>query len=335
MSRPRSAAVTPVTLLTGWLGAGKTTLLNRILRGDHGRRYAVLVNEFGQVGIDDRLVKRRDEDLVELSNGCVCCTVRGDLVRALKRLKERRLGILPPRRFDHVVVETTGVAEPAPLLRTFLMEDDVASAYEVQAVLTLADAAHLDAALAERSAAEQVALADLLLLNKVDLVDEAQLAARETALRRLNPVAPIRRCTEADLPLDELLRPRREDFAVEDLPPATATDHADGHGPAHDIVSIHLADPRALDELKTRLWLDACVQQLGERLVRYKGFLHLEDRPYRCVLQGVYELYSVEPGEPWAAEEPRANELVFLGHGLDEDFFRRGLDAATATTATT
>ena len=332
MSRPRSAAVTPVTLLTGWLGAGKTTLLNRILREDHGRRYAVLVNEFGQVGIDDRLVKRRDEDLVELSNGCVCCTVRGDLVRALKRLKERRLGILPPRRFDHVVIETTGVAEPAPLLRTFLMEDDVASAYEVQAVLTLADAAHLDAALAERSAAEQVALADLLLLNKVDLVDEAQLAARETALRRLNPVAPIRRCTEADLPLDELLRPRREDFAVEDLPPTTATDHADGHGPAHDIVSIHLADPRALDELKTRLWLDACVQQLGERLVRYKGFLHLEDRPYRCVLQGVYELYSVEPGEPWAAEEPRANELVFLGHGLDEDFFRRGLDAATAAT---
>lgn len=334
MSRPRSAAVTPVTLLTGWLGAGKTTLLNRILREDHGRRYAVLVNEFGQVGIDDRLVKRRDEDLVELSNGCVCCTVRGDLVRTLKRLKERRLGILPPRRFDHVVVETTGVAEPAPLLRTFLMEEDVASAYEVQAVLTLADAAHLDAALAERSAAEQVALADLLLLNKVDLVDEAQLAARETTLRRLNPVAPIRHCTEADLPLDELLRPRREDFAVEDLPPAPEHGHdADhDHGPAHDIVSIHLADPRALDELKTRLWLDACVQQLGERLVRYKGFLHLEDRPYRCVLQGVYELYSVEPGEPWAAEEPRANELVFLGHGLDEDFFRRGLAAATAAT---
>lgn len=326
--------MTPVTLLTGWLGAGKTTLLNRILREDHGRRYAVLVNEFGQVGIDDRLVKRRDEDLVELSNGCVCCTVRGDLVRALKRLKERRLGILPPRRFDHVVVETTGVAEPAPLLRTFLMEEDVASAYEVQAVLTLADAAHLDAALAERSAAEQVALADLLLLNKVDLVDEAQLAARETALRRLNPVAPIRHCTEADLPLDELLRPRREDFAVEDLPPAPEHDHADGqdHAPAHDIVSIHLADPRALDELKTRLWLDACVQQLGERLVRYKGFLHLEDRPYRCVLQGVYELYSVEPGEPWAAEEPRANELIFLGHGLEEDFFRRGLAAATAAT---
>jgi len=328
MTREPSAAVTPVTLLTGWLGAGKTTLLNRLLAEDHGRRYAVLVNEFGQVGIDDRLVRRREEDLVELSNGCVCCTVRGDLVKALKRLKARRFGIGPRRRFDHVIIETTGVAEPAPLLRTFLVEEDIASGYEVQSVLGMVDAAHLAQALSTRSAVEQIALADLLLLNKADLVAAEALEQAQQTLRGLNPVAPIRSCTQAQLPLEELLRPRREDFRLADLPSAAPTAK---HGePAHGIVSLCVQSSAALDELKTRLWLDACVQQLGEQLVRYKGFLHLEGFPYRCVLQGVYELYSVEPGEPWADGEERRNELVFLGHELEQDFFERGLAAATA-----
>lgn len=327
MSPRESAAVTPVTLLTGWLGAGKTTLLNRLLQGDHGRRFAVLVNEFGQVGIDDRLIKRREEDLVELSNGCVCCTVRGDLVKSLKRLKARRFGIGPRRQFDHVVIETTGVAEPAPLLRTFLVEEDIASYYEVQSVLSMVDAANLDLALHTRSAVEQIALADLLLLNKTDLIDAETRSARERQLRQLNPVAPILTATHAEVPLEELLKPRRDEFRLEQLPPASAT--AD-HGPAHGMVSLCLQQEAPLDELKLRLWLDTCVQQLGERLVRYKGFLHVQGIPYRCVLQGVYDLYSVEPGEPWQDGEVPCNELVFLGHELEVGFFERGLRAATA-----
>jgi len=327
MSSRESAAVTPVTLLTGWLGAGKTTLLNRLLKEDHGRRYAVLVNEFGQVGIDDRLVKRREEDLVELSNGCVCCTVRGDLVKSLKRLKARRFGIGPRRSFDHVVVETTGVAEPAPLLRTFLVEEDVASYYEVQSVLSLVDAANLDLALGTPSAVEQIALADLLLLNKTDLIDESARQAREQQLRELNPVAPILPTAHASVPLDQILKPRREEFRLEQLPQARSTP---SHGPAHGVVSVCLQQEAAVDELKLRLWLDTCVQQLGERLVRYKGFLHIQGIPYRCVLQGVYDLYSVEPGEPWQEGEAPNNELVFLGHDLDPAFFERGLQAATA-----
>jgi G3E family GTPase len=327
MSSRESAAVTPDTLLTGWLGAGKTTLLNRLLKEDHGRRYAVLVNEFGQVGIDDRLVKRREEDLVELSNGCVCCTVRGDLVKSLKRLKARRFGIGPRRSFDHVVVETTGVAEPAPLLRTFLVEEDIASTYEVQSVLSLVDAANLDLALGTQSAVEQIALADLLLLNKTDLIDSAALQAREQQLRLLNPVAPILPTAHAAVPLEQLLKPRREEFRLEQLPQSTP---APNHGPAHGVVSVCLQQEAAVDELKLRLWLDTCVQQLGERLVRYKGFLHIQGIPYRCVLQGVYDLYSVEPGERWQDGEAPNNELVFLGHDLDPAFFERGLHAATA-----
>lgn len=327
MSSRESAAVTPVTLLTGWLGAGKTTLLNRLLKEDHGRRYAVLVNEFGQVGIDDRLVKRREEDLVELSNGCVCCTVRGDLVKSLKRLKARRFGFGPRRSFDHVVVETTGVAEPAPLLRTFLVEEDIASYYEVQSVLSLVDAANLDLALGTKSAVEQIALADLLLLNKTDLIDAPALDARKQQLRDINPVAPILPTAHAAVPLEQLLKPRREEFRLEQLAPPNP---APSHGPVHGVVSVCLQQAAAVDELKLRLWLDTCVQQLGERLVRYKGFLHIQGIPYRCVLQGVYDLYSVEPGEPWQEEETPSNELVFLGHDLDSAFLERGLRAATA-----
>jgi G3E family GTPase len=316
---------TPVTILTGWLGAGKTTLLNRILREPRGLRWAVLVNEFGEIGIDHRLVVRSDEQTVELSNGCVCCTVRGDLVTALQRLRRRRPPWFRRRRFDRVLIETTGLAEPAPLLRTFLVEAGVSAAYVVESVVTVVDAAHADAALAEHAAQEQIALADLIVLNKSDLVDEPARAALRARLGALNPAAPIVACVRGDLPLERLLGAGAA-RGLDALPPAH--EHS---ADAHDgIGSVALRSDRALDELKAKLWLDGAVRLLGPRLIRFKGFLHLADRPYRGVLQGVYDLYTVDAGAPWQEGEPRVSEIVFIGRGLDAEFLRRGLAAAAA-----
>ncbi|MGB0951975.1 MAG: CobW family GTP-binding protein [Planctomycetota bacterium] len=333
MTDPTRALQTPVTLLSGWLGAGKTTLLNRLLQNDRGTRYAVLVNEFGEIGIDDRLIVRSDDDLVELSNGCVCCTIRGDLVESLKRLRKKRFPWSKRPQFDRVVLETTGIAEPAPLLRTFLVEDDIATYFRVQSVVTLVDAANLDAALSHRSAVEQIALADLLLLNKSDLVEADALAERETQLRGINPTANIHPTTQADLPLHAILEASRRELPVLPQPEDHAHDHAHADGAGHSgIQSISITSEVPLDELKTRLWLDACVQQLGEDLVRYKGFLHIHGMPYRCVLQGVYDLYSVEAHGEWTESFPPRTELVFIGHGLEREFFERGLQAVLSDT---
>ncbi len=314
---------TPVTILTGWLGAGKTTLLNRILREPSGARWAVLVNEFGEISVDHRLVLRSDERTVELSNGCVCCTVRGDLVEALTRLRRRRPPWFRRPRFDRVLIETTGLAEPGPLLRTFLVEASVAASYVVDSVVTVVDAVHGRTALLEHAAQEQAALADLLVLNKSDLVDGTQSAALRKDLARLNPAAPVLEAVRGQIPLEVLLAPgsRR---GVSELPAEHEHEHF------HGIGSVALRSERPLDELKARLWLDGAVRLLGPRLIRFKGFLHLADRPYRCVLQGVYDLYTVEAGLPWEEGEPRVSEIVFIGRELDREFLRRGLEAAVA-----
>jgi G3E family GTPase len=317
-----NALVTPVTLLSGWLGAGKTTLLNRLLANDHGTRYAVLVNEFGQIGIDDRLVVRSDDNVVELSNGCVCCTVRGDLVDSLLALRKRRLPTFRRRQFDRVIIETTGIAEPAPLLRTFLVEDEIATYYHVESVVTLADAANLTHAVGTRSAVEQIALADLLVLNKIDLVDEEIKQQALVDLRTLNPTAPILPTSNADVPLHEVLQARERAVSMATV---TAAEHDVHHS---GISSISLRTDGPLDELKTRLWLDACVQQFGDKLVRYKGFLNIQGIPYRCLLQGVYDLYSVEADLPWPEGTEPVTEVVFIGHDLDRAMLERGLAAA-------
>ena len=314
---------TPVTLLTGWLGAGKTTLLNRLLSEPGGRRFAVLVNACGDSGGDQRLGKRGDEDLVELSNGCVCCTVRGDLVAALARLRQRRLGgLLPRRRFDHVLLETTGIAEPAPLLRTFLVEDSVAFGYRVASIVALVDARHAGRALTEVAARDQVALAELLLLNKTDLAAADQLDAVEARLQAMNPVAPLLRCQDAAVEPAEILaeRPPRQ----LDLQISTDELHHD-HG---DLRAVTLRADEPLDELKAQLWLDSCARMLGGELVRWKGFLRLAGHEEAAVLQGTYELYTVDAAGPW--QGPPRTELVFIGRGLEREVLERGLRAAIA-----
>jgi G3E family GTPase len=194
----------PVTVLTGYLGAGKTTLLNRILTGDHGKRYAVIVNEFGEIGIDNDLVVGADEDVFEMNNGCVCCTVRGDLIRVVAGLMKRQRPGKPA--FDAIIVETTGLADPGPVAQTFFVDEDVKAKTQLDSVTALVDAKHVMARLDDsKEAREQVAFADRIILNKVDLVTEDELVAVEARLRRLNPLAPITRATRADVPLDQVL----------------------------------------------------------------------------------------------------------------------------------
>ena len=329
MSGPADDPRTPVTLLTGWLGAGKTTLLNRVLAEPGGRRFAVLVNEFGEIGVDDRLVVRADEELVELNNGCVCCTVRGDLVRTLTRLRRRRPPFFRRREFDHVLIETTGIAEPAPLLRTFLVEADIAVCYRVEAVVGLADALSLERVLDEPSAVEQLALADLLLLNKTDLCSPQQTDQVAQRLQELNPAAPILRCQNADAPIEEILRARTP-RGLDDLQHREAAGAESSHTQRLGIEAISLRSERPLDAMKVQLWLDACAKMLEGRLIRYKGFLDLAGETRRGILQGVYELYTVSYGEEWQEDEPRVTELVFIGRDLDVDLLERGMQACAA-----
>jgi len=317
---------TPVTLLTGWLGAGKTTLLNHLLAQPHGQRFAVLINEFGDIGIDDRLVVHAEEDLVELQNGCVCCTVRGDLVKTLRRLRKRRPPWFRRRHFDRVIIETTGIAEPAPLLRTFLLEAEMATFYVVESVVGLVDASRLDLALQNKSATEQISLADLLVLNQIDLADEEMRQSAKQTLFRLNPTAPILETKFCQVPALEVFK-KRPPRRLEEIQNSAGEPPGQGHA---NIGTVSLRSSKALDEMKVQLWLGTCVQQLGDNLIRYKGFLYLQSRPYRAILQGTYGLFQVDAGEDWNKDEPRQTELVFIGRDLEKDFFQRGLKACEA-----
>ncbi|MBC8369364.1 MAG: GTP-binding protein [Planctomycetes bacterium] len=312
---------TPVTLITGWLGAGKTTLLNRILTENHGKKYAVLINEFGELGIDDRLIVRRDQNLIELSNGCICCTVRGDMVDKLLELRKRRWPLFRRRRFDRVLIETTGIAEPAPLLRTFLVEENVAIYYAIDKIIAMADARNLHRALEHQSASEQLALADTILLNHVHQLPEQQLQNVRHKIKAVNSDANLLVGDVPTINLEQVLA--RNEVAFTE---SAAKNKGNSHH--HSITTISISSSQPLDQLKLRLWLDACVQQLGEDLIRYKGFLHIEGINYRCLLQGVYDLYKVDADQQWTASPQ--NEIVFIGHNLKQDFFERGFAAAVA-----
>jgi len=311
----------PVTLLTGWLGAGKTTLLNHLLQGPEGRDCGVLVNEFGEVGIDHRLVVGAGEDLVELRNGCICCTMRGDLVAGLKKLFAARKRPFRRRRpLRRVLVETTGLAEPAPLIRTLLMEEEVAAVFRLAGMVTLMDSRHGDEALEEPVACEQLALADLLILNKTDLASPERIEALTRRLAGLNPSALVLQTDFARVDPRTVL----EDLRTRMAGPLPA--RPESGSPHGDIHAVTLRETRPLDSMQVELWLRACVRLLGNRLLRYKGFLHLQGEERKVVLQGTYELFTAEPGPPWGAE-PRSTELVFIGRGIEEGFLKRGMEA--------
>ncbi|WP_158917807.1 GTP-binding protein [Caulobacter sp. S45] len=344
----------PVTVLTGYLGAGKTTLLNRILTEDHGRRYAVIVNEFGEIGIDNDLVVDTDEEVFEMNNGCVCCTVRGDLIRVLTGLMRRQT---PGKRaFDAIVIETTGLADPGPVAQTFFVDEDVRAKTRLDSVTTVVDAKHVLLRLADsREAREQVAFADQIVLNKTDLVEPAELAEVERRLRAMNPLAPIHRAVRSDVPLDAILGrggfdlDRMVSLEPDFLNPAHGDaghvhdehcdhDHDHGHdhqhgGHAHedqDIQGVSITSERPIDGQKVTRWLNELLQAQGPDILRTKGILDVKGETRRLVFQAVHMILEGDLQKPWRDDERRYSRMVFIGRNLDRAKLQAGLTSCEA-----
>jgi G3E family GTPase len=314
----------PVTILTGFLGSGKTTLLKRILEERHGERIAVIENEFGEEGIDNELlVQDTDEQIVEMNNGCICCTVRGDLVRILGELHERR------RRsklsFDRVVIETTGLADPAPVAQTFFVEDGVRERYRLDSIVTLVDAVHGWRQLDEHhEAQEQVGFADRILLSKTDLADEAGVEKLVERIGRMNPRAPVKRVHFGRTELRELLDIRGFDLdAILDLDPRFLEDSSHEHD--DDVSSFAIRTTRPFDMDKLEAFMDGVLRLYGQDLLRYKGVLHCRGQPHRIVFQGVHMMMGGSEGRRWRPGERRESRLVFIGRRLPRELFERGL----------
>jgi G3E family GTPase len=336
----------PVTVLTGYLGAGKTTLLNRILSEPHGKRYAVIVNEFGEIGIDNDLVVGVDEEVFEMNNGCICCTVRGDLVRILDGLMRRK------GKFDAIIVETTGLADPAPVAQTFFIDENVGRKTKLDAVVTVADAKWLNERLKDAPEAKnQIAFADVILINKTDLVSPEELSDIEARIRGINPYAKLHKTERAKVPLDAVLGRNAFDLdRILDLEPDFlggddhdhhnhnhdhGHDHDHGHGGLkhyHDeeMQSIALRTDKPLDPDKFLPWVQDLVQKEGPNILRCKGILAFKDDDQRFVFQGVHMILDGDHQRPWKAGEKRDSRIVFIGRNLPGKMITDGFESCIA-----
>src|SRR2546429_5357801 len=341
----------PVTVLTGYLGAGKTTLLNRILSEPHGQKYAVIVNEFGEVGVDNDLIVGADEEIFEMNNGCVCCTVRGDLVRIIDGLMRRK------GKFDAIIVETTGLADPAPVAQTFFMDDNVGRKTKLDAVVTVADAKWLNARLKDAPEAKnQIAFADVILINKTDLVSPDELSDVEARIRGINPYAKLHKTERAKIPLDAVLGRSAFDLdRILDLEPAFLEgdehdhlDHEHGdhhhehdhtHAHAHgglkhyhdeEMQSISLRTDKPLDPDKFFPWVQDLVQKEGPNILRCKGILAFKDDDQRFVFQGVHMILDGDHQRPWKTGEKRDSRIIFIGRNLPAKMITEGFESCIA-----
>jgi G3E family GTPase len=309
---PNAQMQTPVTVLTGYLGSGKTTLLNRILTETHGKRYAVIVNEFGEVGIDNDLVVNADEEIFEMNNGCICCTVRGDLIRILAGLMRRKGNL------DGILVETTGLADPAPVAK-------------LDAIVTVVDAKHLLSQIDHaHEAQEQLAFADVVLLNKTDLVSGDELARIETRIRQINPYARIHRTERCDVDLGNVLG--REAFNLDRIlaiEPEFLGEIAD-HEHDQRIASLSLTSDRPMNPERFIPWIQDVTQNFGMDILRMKGIIAMKDDDERFVIQGVHMLIEGNRQRPWKAGEKRESRLVFIGRDLPKNELTRGFEACRA-----
>ena len=350
----------PVTVLTGYLGAGKTTLLNRILTEPHGKKFAVIVNEFGEIGIDNELVVGADEEVFEMNNGCICCNVRGDLIRIIEGLMKRK------GRFDAIIVETTGLADPAPVAQTFFVDQDVQEKTKLDAVVTVADAKWLIARLKDAPEAKnQIAFADVIILNKTDLVTAEELAEVEGRIRAINPYATLHKTQRSAVPLDAVLG--RGAFDLErilEIEPAFLEtdehdhhghDHAHGHDHHHhdhghdhdhhdhghkhgglkhyhdeDMQSVSVQLHGDVDGEKFMTWVNDLVQRDGADILRSKGILAFKNEPKRFVFQGVHMILDGDLQRDWKTGEERQSKIVFIGKNLKETEIREGFLACAA-----
>ncbi|NYT44210.1 GTP-binding protein [Alcaligenaceae bacterium] len=352
----------PVTILTGFLGAGKTTLLKRILTEYHGRRIAVIENEFGPESIDNELlVQESDEEIVELSNGCVCCTIRGDLMRTLNELRvKRQAGEL---NFERVIIETTGMANPGPVCQTFFMDDEIADYYRLDAVITVVDAKHgMETLDNQEESQKQIGFADRILISKKDLVNDADYDALRARIVRINPRATITAVHFGEADIKSLLDISGFNLnTILDIDPAfladqhpDAHDHDHGHGHGHDHEQEHehegecgahcghehhhhahhndeigafvFRSNKAFDPERLEEFLGGIVQVYGPDLLRYKGILYLKGINRRMLFQGVHMMMGAEPGKPWLSGEKPNTKMVFIGRKLPQEIFTRGLE---------
>jgi len=343
----------PVTVLTGYLGAGKTTLLNRILSENHGKKYAVIVNEFGEIGIDNDLIVGADEEVFEMNNGCVCCTVRGDLVRIMEGLMKRK------GKFDAIIVETTGLADPAPVAQTFFVDEDVQKNARLDAVVTVADAKWLADRLKDAPEAKnQIAFADVIVLNKTDLVSKPELAEVEARIRAINPYAKLHRTERCRVQLEDVLERGAFDLdRILDLEPDFLEvedehdhdhhhhdhdhghdhhhhDHGHSHGLKHyhdeDMQSLSLRSDKPLDATKFMPWLQKLMATEGQKILRSKGILAFRDDDDRYVFQGVHMMLEGDHQRPWKEGEARESRVVFIGRELPEQLIRDGFAGCIA-----
>jgi len=342
------ASKTPVTVLTGYLGAGKTTLLNRILSEDHGKKYAVIVNEFGEIGIDNDLIVGADEEVFEMNNGCICCTVRGDLVRIISGLMRRK------GKFDAIIVETTGLADPAPVAQTFFVDEDVQKNARLDAVVTVADAKWLSDRLKDAPEAKnQIAFADVIVLNKTDLVTPQELAEVEARIRAINPYARLHRTERCQIAISDVLERGAFDLdRILEIEPEFLNagddhdhhhhDHDHGHDHHHhdhglkhyhdeDMQSLSLRSDKPLDPSKFMPWLQNLVQIEGGKILRSKGILAFQDDDDRYVFQGVHMMLEGDHQRKWKPDEARQSRVVFIGRELPEEAIREGFERCIVT----
>ena len=315
----------PVTVLTGYLGAGKTTLLNRILSENHGKKYAVVINEFGELGVDNDLVVDADEEVFEMNNGCICCTVRGDLIRIISALIKRK------GKLDGIIIETTGLADPSPVAQTFFVDEDVKARTKLDAIVTVADARNLPARLDDsHEAQEQIAFADVIILNKTDLVTAEELTVVERRIRTLNPQARLHRTERALLPIDQVLGQGGFDLTrILEVEP----DFLSGEGEhEHDseVTSVSFELDRALDAERFNAWIGGLLAQQGQDMLRTKGILDFAGQDQRFAFQAVHMLAEGDVIGPWRDGEPRRSKLVFIGRKLNRPELRRGFEGCLA-----
>jgi G3E family GTPase len=315
----------PVTVLTGFLGAGKTTLLNRILTEPHGKKYAVIVNEFGELGIDGDLVVGADEEVFEMNNGCICCTVRGDLIRILDGLMKRK------GKFDAIIVETTGLADPAPVAQTFFMDQDVSDTARLDAVVTVADAKWLSDRLRDAPEAKnQIAFADVIILNKIDLVSPQELEEVEARIRAINPYAKVHRTQNCAIPISEVLDRKAFDLdrIIEIEPDFLEEGHHHHHDEEMQSVAVHL-DGEVNPE-KFMPWISNLTQVEGPNILRCKGIVAFPNEPKRFVFQGVHMILDGDVQGEWKPGEKHTSKVVFIGRDLNEKAIKEGFLACAA-----
>ncbi len=323
MSHGSSSTGIPVTLLSGFLGSGKTTLLNYILQANHGKRIAVIENEFGEIGIDHDLVIGVDEDIFEMSNGCICCSIKGDLVETLNRLLDRK------DKFDSILIESTGLASPGPIAQAFLVEETVQHGLYLDGIITLVDARHIEQQLVDADVAwEQIAFSHVILINKIDLVTKEELKAVEERVRQINPAAGVLISEHAQTDLDRIMNIGGFELhsGLEDL--LQEHDHHD-HELGNDaysaqgIQSVSITDSGTLDINRFNIWLQTLLIVEGMDVFRAKGVLNLPDTDQRYIFQSVYMMFDGEHDRPWGDSE-RQNRIVFIGRNLDSEKLKQG-----------